>query len=395
MKARVPYLARLARQAVGQPLLRPPRPLFAGDADLVVPFSDNPGIPRRPDGEETTPSRAGSLALSGDSDEPSAPRATDPPPARGTRWEPAEGIPSRPVTPLEPVPTATSVRSPAVPASPATATVAGSAAGTVTRPGRPDLSGPPWPEPYRPDAADPELPLAVDGVRTNSPGARPAAPPPEPPPSRRRQSGGAGPGQPPEAWERLWGGPVDLPETAGPAPAAARAGARALPVARAVPAAPPPRSPAVWSALWREDQLTGEARDAGGASAGRDGAGTRGAVRSEEAAADRSPRRAGGVRELMPPPAADSDPAALPAAEPGEPHRRPHASQRPHVSIGTIDVTIVPSATPTPAAAAAREIAFPMQGTPRWSGPSYSLAASASADRLRDGFRRWYGTAQG
>ena len=224
MKARVPYLARLARQAVGQPLLRPPRPLFAGDADLVVPFSDNPGIPRRPDGEETTPSRAGSLALSGDSDEPSAPRATDPPPARGTRWEPAEGIASRPVTPLEPVPTATSVRSPAVPASPATATVAGSAAGTVTRPGRPDLSGPPWPEPYRPDAADPELPLAVDGVRTNSPGARPAAPPPEPPPSRRRQSGGAGPGQPPEAWERLWGGPVDLPETAGPAPAAARAG---------------------------------------------------------------------------------------------------------------------------------------------------------------------------
>ena len=44
---------------------------------------------------------------------------------------------------------------------------------------------------------------------------------------------------------------------------------------------------------------------------------------------------------------------------------------------------------------AAPEVQPPAQAARGWSRPPSLLAASAGADRLRDGLRRWYGTAQG
>jgi hypothetical protein len=60
------------------------------------------------------------------------------------------------------------------------------------------------------------------------------------------------------------------------------------------------------------------------------------------------------------------------------------------VSIGTIEVTVTPPASAPPATAFP-----PPQPPPPPSGPPSSLTGSPAADRLRDGLRRWYGTAQG
>jgi hypothetical protein len=61
------------------------------------------------------------------------------------------------------------------------------------------------------------------------------------------------------------------------------------------------------------------------------------------------------------------------------------------VSIGTIEVTVVPPARPGPAAGGTGQGSFPGAGAvPDAAGPR-----TAGAQRLRDGLRRWYGIAQG
>ncbi|HUA27937.1 MAG TPA: hypothetical protein VMC03_03565 [Streptosporangiaceae bacterium] len=70
---------------------------------------------------------------------------------------------------------------------------------------------------------------------------------------------------------------------------------------------------------------------------------------------------------------------------------------RARLSIGTIEVTVAPPAA-SPAAGAAAQPARPgpasarVQSRPR---PPSLLASGPGAERLRDGLRRWHGTAQG
>lgn len=85
------------------------------------------------------------------------------------------------------------------------------------------------------------------------------------------------------------------------------------------------------------------------------------------------------VPDLMPAPASASG-TAVPDAGHGQ--DRPLGSRPAQVSIGTIEVTVVPAAPPQP----------PRRDRPR---PVSPLPASPPADRLRDGIRRWHGTAQG
>jgi hypothetical protein len=82
----------------------------------------------------------------------------------------------------------------------------------------------------------------------------------------------------------------------------------------------------------------------------------------------------------------------VPGLEPGGLDQKPHGSGRPRVSIGTIEVTVVP---PASAALPAAEIRLPAPAVPAWSRPASLLAGNAGAGWMRDGLRRWYGTAQG
>jgi hypothetical protein len=67
---------------------------------------------------------------------------------------------------------------------------------------------------------------------------------------------------------------------------------------------------------------------------------------------------------------------------------RSEGTRQAQVSIGTIEVTVVPAAKPSMA-----EIP-PAKPVIR-SRPPALIATGPGADRRRDGRRRWYGTAQG
>jgi hypothetical protein len=112
---------------------------------------------------------------------------------------------------------------------------------------------------------------------------------------------------------------------------------------------------------------------------------------AESAADPHWQREPAPVRDLMPPPP-QTRPAAMPGSEPDEPYREPRAPERSHMSIGTIEVTVV---SPAPSAPAAREAHPPPPVTRGWLRPPSLLTSSAGRDTLRDGLRRWYGTAQG
>ncbi len=76
-------------------------------------------------------------------------------------------------------------------------------------------------------------------------------------------------------------------------------------------------------------------------------------------------------------------------SEPGAGRHRPADSRPAQLSIGTIEVTVVSPAPPaTPPQPVRRD-------RPRPVSPAASPATSPAADRLKDGLRRWHGTAQG
>jgi hypothetical protein len=410
MKAEVPYLARLARQAAGQAMLWPPRQLFTGDIGLPVRWPDRGGSPRRHVTAAT--SLPGPLAPAATGDdriaaahgvgtgeerraglEPGPAASAAPPPVPGASAAPPP-VPGAPVTP------GTSAAPPPVPGAPdplAAATAPGAAATPVTSawpepaglpvmPGRPDMHGPSQAAPRRrrtsysgPPAAGPENPA----------GAAPVTPPGEPPAtSSLPPAGGARRARPPESWvSPLWGAPVDLPEALELAPVADEAARRAVSASPAGPAAPPSGPGTAVPAASRPGQRTDDA----GTSVAGGAAGHRGPGAGRATAPDR-PRELAPVGDLMPPPASRTGPATMPGIEPGEPYREPRAPGRPYLSIGTIEVTVVP---PAPPAAAGREAQPSPPVTPGWSRPPSLLASSAGRDRLRDGLRRWYGTAQG
>ena len=385
MKAEVPYLARLARQATGQPALRPPRLLFSGDIDLPVDSPGSPGSPGfllRHAVDATAPRLLDSLPASG-GDELLTPEASAPASKGGSAA-------------VEPVAAGN------VPATPAGREPA---AAIRTTPGRPDLPRPPRAVPQRPDGGPAEVP----GTTVASPaGIRPVTPPTEPRSARDARpevdglarpavdgfarpavDGFARPAvdgfaRPPVSWaSSLSDGPVTLPDARRPTPLAGQADRRAAPASPAVPAE------LVSRAVPGPSVLAGSRRDhdADGAAVYQAGPGPGAPPTAGASDLDR-PREPTAVRDLMPQPASDPPPVAISGTGPGA----PRVPRRPRVSIGTIEVTVVP---PAPAAPAAPEIRIPAPVTPGRSRPPSPFAASEGADRLRHGLRRWYGTAQG
>ena len=424
MKAEVPYLARLARQATGQAMLWPPRQLFAGDIDVPGRLPDRGRSPRRHAVDAST-SLPEPLARAATGDEWIASEAIAPTHDADTareRWvglEPGSAVfagptpppeaavtpatsaaralpPGATVTPatsaaraLPPGATVTPATSaaralpPGATVTPATSTRQEPAAAIPAPPGSPDIHWPPQVAPRRRTASHSGPPAAGP---PNSAGARAVAPPKEPPvPNSSRPAGGIERARPLGAGASpLRGTPVDPPEAIELAPVADEVAQRAESASPVRPATPPTSPATTAVAASRQGQRTDDA-DASVAADHRV-PGAEGA-----AAPDDRPQEPAQVRDLMPPPPSRTRPVTMPDSEPAEPYHEPRAPRRPLVSIGTIEVTVVPSA---PSAPAAREAQPPPPVTRGWSRPPSVLASSAGRDRLRDGLRRWYGTAQ-
>lgn len=370
MKARVPYLAGLADKHATRPTLQPPRPLFIGDSSTAVGSAPRERSVRR------HPAAGRGLAPPADFSDANEEGAATTWPA-GSRQDTSEDRVSgstRGESPERP-PTTQAPRIPAVPGGelPGSAPTSGPVPAVEHTPARPR----PEPSTSAPDPGPPST--AADGVATA---------PPSPSSGAIRHDGDAVSGRVPVSWsDPLWGAPVALPPTIGPAPAAGDTGGRSDahgPRASIAPLSPP--EPVDPSAAVRNGgrEIPIAPDDAR-------------AKRAEPSAL--APVRvptsgeqpAAAPRDLRPP--APTAPPSIehraPNPEYGGRERRPARSSR--VSIGTIEVTVVP--TPT---SATEQIAAPSIPRSRPRTPS-SLHASAStgADRLREGRRRWYGTAQG
>jgi hypothetical protein len=364
MRAQVPYLARLARQVSGQAMLRPPRQLFA--SDIYLQGRHEPAL--RPHGDRAR--RNGQPPASPGLGEgmPAAP-GTAPPQAGDTGTSPAATAPGVRQLPGEPRGYHT-----ALPDGraflPAADAAADAAPAGHEAPGRPQVPpGAPTVPPIGPAGA-----AAPRPDRPGAPAAR-AAVPLEPGPATWPAvlSGPAtGPAVPPGPAARsavsISSGPAIRPVVLlEPSPATGPGGPRP---AGPVPAASPP---------WPPDGL----RPPGGA------------VRPARAAPLREAPAADGRAGIPVPPAAreagvtgrSTEPAARDLLPP-VPESRPDAAPQPRVSIGAIEVTVVP---PSPAAATPAT----QPGAQAPAGRPPSLLTSAGAGRLRDGLRRWYGTAQG
>ena len=186
----------------------------------------------------------------------------------------------------------------------------------------------------------------------------------------------------------LWGGPVDLPEAIELAPVADEAARRAV-TRPGRPRHPPGRS-GRGTAASRHGQRTDDA----GASVAPRGRRIPRALGAEGAADPDRPREPGaGPRPDAATVLTDPRPVAMPGTEPGEPYREPRVPGRPQ-RVDRHHRGHRRPAGPRPPPAAPRDPA-PAPVTRGWSRPPSLLASSAGADRLRDGLRRWYGTAQG
>ncbi len=358
MRAHIPYLARLALPAAGRATLQPSRPVFANDTYTPVlgPDAATPAAP----GASADPVRDGGiLAAPAASADPvpdaggpaDAPRA----PAVGAPGAGISGAPSRALA------------------------LSASGAGIRAAPAGPYVPGTAGIAPPPPLAPQIEFPLAAGTAsaapRTAGAVAHPARP--LPPGGSRPEGEAAAEPSPGLSGGPLWGTPVELTRAIEPVPVTGETDRRAPAASRTLPGGLP-------SGPGRAD-AAGSSRSLGG-----DESAVSVTPGRHDAAA--GPDRPGGptaVRELAPPPGSVPRPIALPGPDPGRSHRAPNASGRARVSIGTIEVTVVPPARP------AQEIRPPAPVPRGSSGPSSLLAATAGAGRLRDGLRRWYGTAQG
>jgi hypothetical protein len=359
MRAQVPYLARLARYGTGQAALRPPRQLFPGTYSPA----------RRPGTGESA-------------------------------WPPDSRLPVRPDAGEGAL------------ASHAQ-TVGGTAAPADT--GSRDAPG---------GRAAPHGRAAPDGRAGRAPAAatpdRRSAPPHEGAPPAARPAAA----QPSPSWpDPLWGAPVDLPDPAAARPGPGETAGRhaAGPGLRAAALAPGPerRRPA-----GPDDGQDYPGQDYPGQDhPGHDDHGQRGHVPGDRrigvasgarkvAAPERSAAAAtasldgwpspaardqvadtardvvAAASDLVPPRAAVPRPASSATGPAGRP-RDQRPSSQPQVSIGTIEVTVVPAAPAASQAGANRPSAA---GRPR---PAAPLAAGMTAGRLEQGLRRWHGIAQG
>jgi hypothetical protein len=376
MRARVPYLARLAQHAAGPAALRPPRQVFSGDTYTPGRSRDGDSSPRRRAITATAPSFPPALPPSVTGDEPLTLNGITSPRSQGAGAEPASGTPSATAGPTGP--TSDTGTSPLPVASGGQAAAAGGGPGQAAAAGR---AAPQAASRLPPDARTGSSQPAItapatpanDGIVPNAAGT--------PPSGRARRAGDAAQARPPESWPSPpWGAPVDLPGTPQLAPAAGDAGRRAVAPSRSGPVTLPAEPGPVSSASQHQDRHAGDT-DISATSGSRDTA----------AHQDRSQPPAT-VREFVPPAASAPPSSARPDPEPDDTRQKPRVPGRPRVSIGTIEVTVVPPAPPTPPAP---EVRPPAPVVPGWSRPPSLLAASAGAGRLRDGIRRWYGTAQG
>jgi hypothetical protein len=392
MRGQVRYLARLARQATGRPTLQPPRLVFASDMYAPVRPSGPTSLRRRPTANAAAPDPSAFLAPGGASEEQPAPELGAFPHGHDGGREPVAGMPGGPFIPAGPAPalipptltsTSAPVRptptepptqpdlaagSPAVPvASPAQAP-----AGTPAASSGPESALPPSAAPHKRRTARTEPADTTDGGPAARASAPPAALPAEPPESDNGRLAATGQARPSVSWTSpLWDMPVDLPGPIGLMPVEDGTKPRATtapPAERAaVPPGPAPESPA------------SPRQEPSRAGTGLPVTLTRGhAAPPPEEAAD----------DLIPPPIRHPALGPTLGPEPEELPRGPGGSWPPRVSIGTIEVTVVPPAS------AAREIQPPVQAAHGWSRPPSRFAASEGTRQLRDGVRRWYGTAQ-
>jgi hypothetical protein len=304
MTARIPYLAGLAGPGSAEPVLLPPRPLFAGSH----------GQPRVRSGGPATFLSAGQDAAE---DLPGAWQATQTAAAEPTSAPPgaslrrAEPGADRPVTALGPAGMDGAERAPASPLLP-----------------RPAVSPPTRPGPT--DRSESSLPAGGSLAAPGPPGV-----------GRDADHGGGARGDThpdlgiaarpsPRFWtDPLWGAPVELP-------------------------------PAVSA---RPLQRAGDTTQSAGTAAS-------GALLPSSGQAQQGNDRPGPhtVRE----------------------RRRQHGVPEARVSIGTIEVTVVP-----PAPQPGHPEDGPARPRPGRQGAASLLAVGPGAERLRDGLRRWHGTAQG
>ena len=403
MRARIPYLARLARRDAGPTALRPPRQLFAGEAFTHVRPARHDDSPRWPAENISAPVAARAPQPADAAEGPPAsrwimsPLGADAsgdrvggalPGVTGSAAGAASAIGA--VTPAGPV--AESAKVPPRPAPPAGADRAAVPAG-------PDLAAQAAPQPPL-AAPDPRDPLLAASYPPFAPPARPprmadvgsvavpAAPDPadqaavSPRPSRSRT------------------GSPTVAATSAATPPAGPAAHAAGPVRPGTPEAPadtalarPPVSPASIPQRETPVELAQPANPPAGLRASAPG--NEMGIPSARGTLDAAdgPGRSGGtaaVHDLLPSPGLAPGPIEPSGLRPGG-SRQLGGAARPRVSIGTIEVTVVPPARPEPAA----DVQPPARAARGRSGEGFRPAASMGSDRLRSGLRRWYGTAQG
>ncbi len=395
MKAQIPYLARLVRPSAGPAALRPPRQPFPGDVSLPV---------RWPGAGETARME---VADTGVPSFPAKQAATVTPQAATSTLQTATSVPQAGVAPLAartpqvnavPEPPAGSLAQAADPARQA----AGGSSATApdARPRQPAPYPPPAPRPQAVETArtGPAEPTA----ETDTSPAEPTLAPLPPPRPGNAPSAYLSEAKPPPWPDSLWGTPVELPHRSELPPAPGELDGRAAP-------APQPRPTGLISG---QDKPRTAAADRGQAGGSRDTGRTavpaapgirRVAVAGRTQAtapapAANRPQARTAAGDLLPPPA--PTPASAPASHsitmPGHEaagrRGEPGVPGRSRVSIGTIEVTVVPAAPPAPAVPQAHP---PVQAARGRSRPPSLLAAGPGADRRQDGLRRWYGIAQG
>ena len=233
MRAQIPYLAGLARQAAGRPALRPPHQLYSR-------ASYTPGrgeTVRRPPGDAAVRSFPPARLPSGSGEEPPAPPRIASPRGEDTGRDRAGGAPGAPAALADPAPGAGLPVAPGagVPAAPA------ASAGPV------------------PDAAGPASPGHLEAPgRRNGPGPAQVAPRASlVPHTEFPPAGGAAPAPldaglvPHPAWPPLapeswtgtqWGTPAQPPRTIEPVPVTGETDRRRPPPSGASAAAPASRS---------------------------------------------------------------------------------------------------------------------------------------------------------
>jgi hypothetical protein len=385
MKARVGYLAGLAGQAAGAAALRPPRQLFV--ASYSPPRSPGSGDSQR----RPTPRH----------EQPMVPRAAARPnqgSERGERQDAgrADDAPSwpgiRPAAGTEAIQTALLGQD--RPRSAQSLDRALAAPGTGR--GWPTADGT-WPGAANGNTADADpvrpgtWPGAANGNTADADPVRPGTWP------------GAANGNTADAGPGTWPDPAASGPVAGtdhgtreamPSPGVRQPpadvpaqGFAFLDQGRTSPGAP--RPPASWEdPLWL---MPVEVPPATWRGAATDGKALAVPLRPTAAAEGAPPGGQPAVRDLLPPPGQATWPGAPRGQAPGARRQPSRETTRARLSIGTIEVTVAAPGSP------ARTQQVPPASPPpggRSRRPS-PAAGMSGADRLRDGLRRWYGTAQG